>query len=165
MLILSPLPPCHGLHSSILMGPPSGILGPQYHSKSSEVRAEYLLRLVLDVHLRSDPEPPENRTPPSGDGQTPQSHTSSQTLVGTSAEPDTGYRTSFKRKRGDSPSDSARNVRFFVAGADGDSLPHYLTVSLAAPHNSRTLKVSIGSRRLEVYPAVSRGYACRVLMS
>lgn len=52
-------------------------------------------------------------------------------MVETSAGPSTGYRTLFKRKRENSPSDFARSVRPFVAGSDGDSLPHYLTVSPA----------------------------------
>ena len=95
------------------------------------MRPKYLLRFALGIHTRLDLEVPENHTPPSGDDQTPLSHTSSQTLVGTSADPDTGSRTSSKRKRDDSPSDCARNIRFFVAGGDGDSLPHYLTVSWA----------------------------------
>ena len=86
---------------------------------------------TLSVHLCSDLEIPGGLSPPSGDGQTPTSHTSSQTVVGTSADPNTGYRTSFKRKRDDSPSDSTRNVRLLVPGGDGDSLPHYLTVSPA----------------------------------
>jgi len=111
------------------MGPPTGIL---HSGLSSEVHVKRLSRFVLGVHTRLGPEVPEDHTPPSGDGQTPQSYTSSQTLVGTSADPDTGYRTSSKRKRDDSPLDPGRNIRSFVAGSDGDSLPHYLTVSPAA---------------------------------
>jgi hypothetical protein len=71
--------------------------------------------------------------PSPGDDQMPQSLASSQTVVGTSVDPGTGYRTSFKRKRDNSPSDFARNLQPFVAGSDGDSLPHYLTVSPAVP--------------------------------
>jgi len=129
------------------------------------VCAKHPLRFTLRVHTRLDQEVPENQTPPSGDGQTPPSHTSSQTLVGTSADPDTGYRTSFKRKRDDSPSDSARNVRDFVAGGDGDSLPHYLTVSSAAFLRFPHAEVNAGPRRLEVYPAVSQVWAWHVPMS
>lgn len=81
--------------------------------------------------MRVDLDGLENQTPPPGDDQTPQSIASSQTVVGTSADPNTGYRTSFKRKRDNSPSDFTRSVRPFVAGSDGDSLPHYLTVSPA----------------------------------
>ncbi|KAF9652372.1 hypothetical protein BDM02DRAFT_3183762 [Thelephora ganbajun] len=62
------------------------------------------------------------------DDQTPQSVTSSQTAVGTSADPSIGYQTSYKRKRSNSLLDSTRNVQPFVAGSNGDNLPHYLTV-------------------------------------
>lgn len=86
----------------------------------------------LGVHLRLDLECLENYTPPLGDDRTPQSLASSQTVVGTSADPNTGYRSSYKRKRDDSPSDCEHNVRSFVVGSDGDSLPHYLTVSPTA---------------------------------
>ena len=106
------------------------ILGLRYHTSNSEVRARYLSRFALGVHTRSDPEVLDNQTS-FGDAQTPTSHTSSQTVVGTSADPDTGLRTSFKRKRDESPADSGHNFRPFVAGGDGDSLPHYLTVGLA----------------------------------
>lgn len=76
--------------------------------------------------MYSDLDDFEDRTPPSGDEQTSQSQMSSQTVVGTSADPDT---VSFKRKRDISPSDCARSLRPFMAGSDGDNLPHYLTVS------------------------------------
>ena len=65
------------------------------------------------------------------DSQTPYSLESTQTVIGTSADANTGYRTSFKRKRDTSPLDSEHNTRVCMAGGDGDSLPHYLTVSPA----------------------------------
>lgn len=86
---------------------------------------------AFDVHTHLDLEGVEGQTPPSGDDQSPQSLASSQTVVGTSVDLNTGHRASYKRKRGDSPSDSARNTRPFVAGSDGDSLPHDLTVGPA----------------------------------
>ena len=81
-----------------------------------------LALLILFVQLDSD-----------GSSQwgigTPITYGSSQTLVETSPDPDARGRTSSKRKRDGSPLDSTRNARSFVAGGDGDSLPHYLTVS------------------------------------
>lgn len=95
------------------------------------MRTRHLLESCLGIHARLDQAGLESQTPLPGDTQTPQSFTSSQTLVEATADPNAGRRTSFKRKRDDSPSDFARNVRPFVAGSDGDSLPHYLTVSPA----------------------------------
>jgi len=82
----------------------------------------------------------ENKTPLPSNDQAPRSLASSQTVVGTSVDPNAGYRTSFKRKRGNSPSDFARDVRPFVAGSDGDNLPHYLTVSPAVLRLSSRVK-------------------------
>ena len=79
-----------------------------------------------DVHMFADLDSLENQMALLGD---PPSLASSQTAVGTSVDSNTGCWTSSKRKRDDSPSDYARYVRPFVAGSDGDSIPHYLTVS------------------------------------
>lgn len=95
------------------------------------MQARHLPECSFGIHVRLDLDGLESQTPLLGDSQTPQSFTSSQTLVEATADPNTGRRTSFKRKRDDSPSDFARNVRPFLAGSDGDSLPHYLTVSPA----------------------------------
>ena len=81
------------------------------------------------IHMYSGLDGLENQMTLSDDGETPQSLASSQTVVGTSVDSNTGCRTSFKRKRDISPSDCGHNVRPFAAGGDGDSLPHYLTVS------------------------------------
>lgn len=89
----------------------------------------HLLGSLSGTHMHSDPDGPENQICLPGDDQMPQSLASSQTAVGTSVGSNTGCSASFKRKRDISPSDCARNVRPFVAGSDGDSLPHYLTVS------------------------------------
>ena len=88
------------------------------------------------------------RTPASDDDRTPQSLASSQTVVGTSLDPNTGD----KRKRAGSPSDSARNNRPFVAGSDGcyDNSstsvpsPHHLTVGPTTLCDSQILNGSIG---------------------
>lgn len=67
------------------------------------------------------------------DVQTPsESLMSSQTVIGTSSDLSAGCQTSSKRKRANSLSDCTRNVQRFVTGSNGDSLPHYLTVSLVA---------------------------------
>lgn len=95
------------------------------------MRARSLLESCPDVHAYLDLDGPETQTPSPCDDQTPQSFASSQTLAGSTADPNTGRRTSFKRKRDNSPSDFARNVRPFVAGSDGEVAPHYLTVSPA----------------------------------
>lgn len=86
----------------------------------------YLLEPVVGAHTHLD-----LGTPPSDDDQAPGSHASSQTVVGSSTDPNTGDRTSSKRRRDTSPSDSARSPRPFVAGSPGDSLPQYLTVGPA----------------------------------
>lgn len=102
------------------------------------MRARRLLESCLGIHVYLDPDGPETQIPSPCDGQTPLSFTSSQTLADSTTDPNTGRRTSFKRKRDDSLSDFARNVRPFVAGSDGDGLPHYLTVSPAVlPLSSR----------------------------
>ena len=85
--------------------------------------------IFICIHVRLDLDSLESQALPPGDGQTPQSLASSQTMVGTSVGSNAVCQTSSKRKRDGSPSDYARNVRPFVAGSDGDSLPHHLTVS------------------------------------
>ena len=70
---------------------PSGILEPQQRSRRSEVQARHLLESYLGAHVYLDLGGLEDQTPsPRGDGQTPQSFTSSQTLVGTTADPKRG---------------------------------------------------------------------------
>jgi hypothetical protein len=95
------------------------------------VRVTRRLGYIFGVHEHLDPETFENQTL-IGDSQTPQSFTSSQTMIGVSADLSAGCHMPFKRKRSHSSLDYVRNVKPFVAGSNGDNLPHYLTVSLDA---------------------------------